>query len=131
MMAQLTFGRVCRLMRTCRDLRHRVELSVAPSEHWGQRCFVSNLFGQQRAGLEGESAQHTSITIWAAGSGHGEGTWPMILGPLHELVDGLPEAAVRSLLSDRFIRAYAADRGALTGVAESIGARVDDFGPRS
>jgi hypothetical protein len=103
---------------------------VAPSEHGGQGCFVTSSFGQQRAGLEGESAQHTPITIWTAGTGHGGGTWPTILGPLHELVDGLPEAAVRSLPSDTFIRAYA-DRRALTGVAESSEPRVEDFGPRS
>jgi hypothetical protein len=128
MMARLTFSRFSR--RICRDCRHRVDLAVAPSEHWRQRCFVTNSLGQQRADLEGKTAQHTHHDL-ARRHGHGEGTWPTILGPLHELVDGLPDATIRSLLSDTFLRAYAADRRALTGVTESSGPRVADFGPRS
>ena len=128
-MAQLTFGWFSR--RMCRDRRPRVVLSVAPREHWRQRCFVTNSFGQQRAEPEGETAQHTPITIWSADTGHGEGIWPTFLGPLHELVDGLSEASIRSLLSDTFIRAHASGRRALSGVAGSSGPRVAAFGPCS
>ena len=131
MMAQLTFGRFSRGMRTCRDLRHRVELSVAPSEHRRQRCFVTNSFGQQQAEVVGDSDQHTPSMIWAADTGPGEGMWQRILGPLHELVDGLPEASIGPLVSDTFFYAYAAARRALTGVGESSGPRVADFGPCS
>jgi hypothetical protein len=131
MMAQLTFGRSSRRMRTCREPRHRVELSVAPSEHWSRRCTITSSFGQQQADLEGETAEHTPITMWAADTGHGEGMWPTILGPLHKLVDGLYEASIRSLLSDPFIHAHASGRRALTGVAESSGSRVAAFGPCS
>jgi hypothetical protein len=130
-MAQLTLGRVSRRMRTCRDPGQRVELSVALSEHLSRRCFVMSSFGQQRADPEGETAQHAPITIWSADTGQGEGMWPTILGPLHTLVDGLPEASIRSLLSDTFIHAHASGRRALTGVAESSGSRVAAFGPCS
>jgi hypothetical protein len=128
-MAQLTFGWFSR--RICRDHRHRVDLSVAPREHWRQRCFVRSSFGRQRADLEGETAQHRLTVIWAAGTGHGEGMWPTILVPLHELVDGLSEASIRSLLSDTSFRAFASGRRALTGVCESSGSRVAAFGPCS
>ena len=128
-MAQLTFGWFAR--RICRDRHHRVDHSVAPREHWRQRCFVTNSFGQHRADPEGETAQHTPITIWSADTGQGEGMWPTILGPLHELVDGLSEASIRSLLSDTFIHAHVSARRALTGVAESSGSRVAAFGPCS
>jgi hypothetical protein len=57
--------------------------------------------------------------------------WPTVLGPLHELVDGLPEASIRSSLSDTAIHAHASGRRALTGVAESSWPRVADFGPCS
>lgn len=124
-MAQLTFGWFSR--RICRD-RHRVDLSVAPCEYRRQRCFVTNSLGQQRADPEGETAQHTPITIWSTDSGHGEGMWSMILGPLHKLVDGLSEPSIRSLLSDRFIHAHASGR---RGVAESSGSCVVAFGPCS
>jgi hypothetical protein len=129
-MAQLTFGWFSR--RICSDRRrHRVDLSVAPCAHLRQRCFVTNSFGQHRADPEGETTQHTPITIWSADTGHGEGMWPTILGPLHTLVDGLPEASIRSLLSDTFIHAHASGRRALTGVAEPSGPRVAAFGPCS
>jgi hypothetical protein len=131
MVAQLTCGRFSRCLRTCRDPSHRVELSVAPREPWSRRCLVTNSFRLQRADLEGESAQHTPITIWSAETGHGEGMWPMILGPLHKLVDALSEASIGSLLSDKFIHAHASGRRALTGVAESSGPRVAAFGPCS
>ena len=128
-MAQLTFGWFSR--RICRDRRHRVDLSVAAREHRRQRCFVTNSLGQHRADPEGETAQHTPITIWSADTGPGEGMWPTILGPLHRLVDGLSEALIRSLLSYTLIHAHASGRRALTGVAESSGPRVAAFGPCS
>jgi len=102
-----------------------------PGEHWRQRCFLTNSFGQHRADPEGETAQRTPITMWSADTDHGEGTWPTILGPLHKLVDGLYEASIRSLQSDTFIHSHASGRRALIGVAESSGSRVAAFGPCS
>jgi hypothetical protein len=129
-MAQLTFGWFSR--RICRVRRHRIDLSVAPCEYLRQRCSVTNSLGQQRADPEGETAQHTPITIWSTDTGHGEGMWPTILGPLHkELVDGLSGASIRSLLSDTFTHAHASGRRALSGLAESSGSRVVAFGPWS
>jgi hypothetical protein len=128
-MALLTFGWFSR--RICRDRRHRVDLSVPPREHWRQRCFVTNSFGQHRADSEGETAQYAPMTIWSTNSGHGEGMWPTILGPLHAPVDGLSEASIRSLLSDAFINAHGSGRRALIDVAESSGPRVAAFGPCS
>ena len=124
-MAQLTFRWFSR--RMCSDRRHRVNLSVAPRDHWRQRCFVTNSLGQHRADPEGEAAQHTPITVWSTDTGDGD--WPAILRLFHELVDGLSDASIRSLLSDTFIHACASGRMALTGVAESSGPRVAAFGP--
>ena len=117
--------------RIRRDRRQRVDLSVAPCEHWRQICFVTNSLGQRRADPEGETAQHRPITIWSANTGVGEGMWPRILGPLHRLVGGLSDASIRSLLSDTFIHAHVSGGRALTGVAESSGSRVAAFGPCS
>jgi hypothetical protein len=128
-MAQLTSGWFS--LRICRDRRHRVDLSVAPCEHWRQRCFVASSLRQQRADPEGETAQHTPITIWCADTGQGEGMWPTILGPLHKLLRGLSEASIRSLRSDTFIHAQRSGRRALTGVGESSGSRVAALGPCS
>jgi hypothetical protein len=128
-MARLTFGWLSR--RICRDRRHRVDLSVAPREHWRQRCCVTNSFGQHRADSEGETAQYAPMTIWSTDTGHGEGMWPTILGPLHAPVDGLSEASIRSLMSDAFIHAHASGRRALIGVAGSSGPRMAAFGPCS
>jgi hypothetical protein len=128
-MAQLMFGWFSR--RICRDRGHRVELGGA-ARALEAAMLCHELVRPAASGPGGgETAHHMPITIWSADTGDGEGMWPTILGPLHELVGGLSEASIRSLPSDTFIHAHASGRRALTGVPESSGPHVTAFGPCS
>ena len=87
-------------------------LAHLPSEQFHRQCFVANSIMQRRE-IDMRDAIGTDILIWGSDFGHHEGQWPTTRERMHGLFEGVPEADVRKIVGDNFLRAYKVDRAAL------------------
>jgi predicted TIM-barrel fold metal-dependent hydrolase len=102
-------------------------LAHLPSEQFHRQCFVANSIMQRRE-IDMRDAIGTDILVWGSDFGHHEGQWPMTRERMHGLFEGVPEADVRKIVGENFLRAYRVDRAHYDGLVAEIGPTAEDLG---
>ena len=102
-------------------------LAHLPSEQFHRQCFVANSIMQRRE-IDMREAIGTDVLIWGCDFGHHEGQWPMTRERMRGLFEGVPEADVRKIVGDNFLRAYTVDRSAYDTLVLEIGPTAEDLG---
>ena len=96
-----------------------------PSEYFATNCFIGASFMTQY-----ESSIRHKIGVdrlmWASDLPHSEGTYPFSRLALRAAFAGVPEAEVRSMLSDTAAKVYGFDLSYLQTFADDLGPTLDE-----
>jgi predicted TIM-barrel fold metal-dependent hydrolase len=98
-----------------------------PSELFHRQCFVANSI-MQRGDIEMREQIGTDVLIWGSDFPHHEGMWPTTRERMRGLFAGVPEADVRKIVGDNFLRAYKVDPASYDRLVSQIGPSAADLG---
>ena len=106
---------------------HEKPMKHLPSELFHRQCFVANSIMQRRE-IDMREAIGMDVLIWGSDFGHHEGQWPTTRERMRVLFEGVPEAEVRAIVGENFLRAYPIDASGLAGLVGEIGPTAADLG---
>ena len=93
-----------------------------------RQCFVEAMFLGRRE-VEMRHAIGVENMLWGSDYPHYEGTWPHSKKPIAETLAGVPDEAVRMILSENAASLYGFDLAELDAVASKLGPEVPNDGP--